>query len=183
MLKKHSRVSVWYCICFCISHFKSQLSLTTRCQGNHSLAMSGWTVQNHYTLFFPPPDSLSRTSPPFSSITRCQSSSREAFATELLTCHSGHWRPINENSAGDFPPFKRLWREAGAITLPPWVFFNEKDSYCHNIPASSCSAPQRDKRLFDLPVSDCSRYFNADILAVSDSKCRKSFHALINVDF
>ena len=80
------------------------------------------------------------------------------------------------------PPsrLKRLWREAGAVTLPPWVFSTEKDSYCHNIAASSCSAPQHDKRPFDVPVpvSEHSRYFNVDVL-VSGNKRRKS---LLNAD-
>lgn len=99
------------------------------------------------------------------------------WASNLLLWH---WHPINENAVGNFPLLRDYG--AGAITLPPWVFFAEKESYCHNIPASGCSAPRHDKQLFDLPVADYSRYFNADILAVWDSMFRKSFHALINVD-
>lgn len=79
------------------------------------------------------------------------------FDSEPPTCHSGHWCPINENSAGGLwpspPLLKRLWREVGAITLPPWVFFTEEDSYCHNIPASSHSAPRHGEKWFDLPVA------------------------------
>lgn len=146
---------------FFIPHFMFQLSLST-------LRLSGKTwpcnvLLNSTKSLYMILSTLGFFSQPFSSITRCQS--REAFATEPLTCHSGHWRPINENPARDFLLYKRLWREAEAITLLPGVFFTEKDSYCHNTPASSCSAPQPDKRLFDPPASDYSRYFIADILA------------------
>lgn len=70
-----------------------------------SLALSCWTAQYLYIILSTLGFSVSSQSP-FSSITRCQSSSREVFATEPLTCHSGHWRPINENSAEDFPPLR-----------------------------------------------------------------------------
>lgn len=63
---------------------------------------------------------------------------------------------IQLGGQGRWPPLtllKRLWREAGAIILPPWVFFTEEDSYCHNIPASSRSAPGHGEKWFDLPVA------------------------------
>lgn len=68
------------------------------CQGKKS-SISYWTVQYHYTVS----RNIISSQCLFSSITSCQSSSRVVFYTEPLTCHSGHWCPINENSAGNPP--------------------------------------------------------------------------------
>lgn len=60
---------------------------------------------------------------------------------------------IQLGEGGPLHLLKRLWRKAGAITLPPWVFFTEEDSYCHNIPASSRSAPRLGEKWLALPVA------------------------------
>lgn len=101
-------------VCLTLRHY------TTGCR-----AISCWTLQHHYTLFFHPQIPLLEPVLSFSWIKRCQSCSTEVFATEPLTCQSGHWCPINEKSVGDphtpttittITP-KRLWREAGEPSL------------------------------------------------------------------
>lgn len=66
---------------------------------------------------------------------------------------------------GDFLPV-RDYGERQRPSLLPWVFFTEKDSYCHNIPASSCS-------ILHSLISSCvisrhqSRYISAGSLTSS----------------
>ena len=115
---------------------------------------------------------------PVSSITRCQSSSREVFATEPLTCHSGHWCPINENSAGDFPSLLRDYGERQEPSLS-----HLGCSSLRKTAIVTTSLPQA--ALLRSMISDrliCLFQTIAGILipAVSDGKFRKLFHALIN---
>lgn len=87
---------------------------------------------------------------------------RGGIAAEPLCCHSGHWRPINENSDGDFLPIGDYgeWQEPSLSYLG--CSSQRKDVYFHTVPASSSSAPHSDKRPFDPPYR--SRYFKPDIL-------------------
>lgn len=94
------------CLCFSISHFRSQSSQTT----HYLSAICGplcvvlRSTKPYCSSYSPPPYFLSEVY--FPSITRCHSSHRDLFTIECLTCHSGHWCPINENAARDSLPLR-----------------------------------------------------------------------------
>lgn len=75
------------------------------CRGKYGLAMSCSAKLIYSTLFFTPSDSLSQASSVFHQLQGAKQPPW-GICNEFLTCHSGYWRPINENSATDFLPIR-----------------------------------------------------------------------------